>query len=159
MNDGGIHFRLLGRLELADASGAVALPGAVSRAVVGRLLLAGGAVVHRDTLIDELWEERGAKDPVNALQVQMTKLRAALAAHGGDRRLHSRYGGYQLVLAPEDELDTVRFEAAVQEGREHLAAGAYRKAEDALRRGLELWRGRALDGLKGRVLRRRAPAP
>ena len=151
MNDDGIHFRLLGRLELADASGAVALPGAVSRAVVGRLLLAGGAVVHRDTLIDELWEERGAKDPVNALQVQMTKLRAALATHGGDRRLQSRYGGYQLVLAPEDELDTVRFEAAVQEGREQLAAGAYRKAEDTLRRGLDLWRGRALDDLKGRV--------
>ncbi|MFI6406734.1 AfsR/SARP family transcriptional regulator [Streptomyces sp. NPDC050548] len=151
MNDDGIRFRLLGRLELADASGAVALPGAVSRAVVGRLLLAGGAVVHRDTLIDELWEERGAKDPVNALQVQMTKLRAALATHGGDRRLQSRYGGYQLVLAPEDELDTVRFEAALQEGRERLAAGAYREAEDALRRGLELWRGRALDDLKGRV--------
>ena len=151
MNDDGIHFRLLGRLELADASGAVALPGAVSRAIVARLLLAGGAVVHRDTLIDELWEERGAKDPVNALQVQMTKLRAALAAHGGHRRLQSRYGGYQLVPAPEDELDTVRFEAAVQEGREHLAAGAYRKAEDVLRQGLELWRGRALDDLKGRV--------
>ena len=151
MNDDGIHFRLLGRLELADGSGALALPGAVSRAIVGRLLLAGGAVVHRDTLIDELWEERGAKDPVNALQVQMTKLRAALATRGGKWRLQSRYGGYQLVLAPEDELDTVRFEAAVQEGREHLAAGSYRKAEVALRRGLELWRGRALEDLKGRV--------
>ncbi|WP_405970149.1 NB-ARC domain-containing protein [Streptomyces sp. NBC_00988] len=151
MNDDALHLRLLGRLELADGSGAVALPGAVSRTIVGRLLLAGGAVVHRDTLIDELWEDRQAKDPVNALQVQVTKLRAALATRGRGGRLQSQYGGYRFVLGPEDELDTVRFEATVREGREHLAAGAYRQAEDVLRRGLALWRGRALDDLKGRV--------
>ena len=151
MNDDALHLRLLGRLELADGSGAVALPGAVSRAIVARLLLAGGAVVHRDTLIDELWEDREAKDPVNALQVQVTKLRAALATRGRDGRLRSQYGGYRFVLAPEDELDTVRFETTVREGREHLATGAHRQAEDVLRRGLALWRGRALDDLKGRV--------
>ncbi|MEV6502896.1 AfsR/SARP family transcriptional regulator [Streptomyces prunicolor] len=151
MNDDALHLRLLGRLELADGSGAVALPGAVSRAIVGRLLLAGGAVVHRDTLIDELWEDREAKDPVNALQVQVTKLRAALATRDQDGRLRSQHGGYRFVLEPADQLDTVRFEATVREGRDHLAAGAYRQAEDALRQGLALWRGRALDGLKGRV--------
>ncbi|MEU9892184.1 AfsR/SARP family transcriptional regulator [Streptomyces phaeochromogenes] len=151
MNDDAMHFRLLGRLELADGSGAVALPGAVSRAIVGRLLLAGGAVVHRDTLIDELWEDREAKDPVNALQVQVTKLRAALATRDRGGRLRSRHGGYQFVLGPEDQLDTARFEAAAREGREHLAAGAYRQAEGVLRQGLALWRGRALDDLKGRV--------
>ncbi|MGW0655228.1 AfsR/SARP family transcriptional regulator [Streptomyces umbrinus] len=151
MNDDAMHFRLLGRLELADGSGAVALPGAVSRAIVGRLLLAGGAVVHRDTLIDELWEDREAKDPVNALQVQVTKLRAALATRDRGGRLRSRHGGYQFVLGPEDQLDTAGFETAAREGREHLAAGAYRQAEDVLRQGLALWRGRALDDLKGRV--------
>lgn len=151
MNDDAMHFRLLGRLELADGSGAVALPGAVSRAIVGRLLLAGGAVVHRDTLIDELWEDREAKDPVNALQVQVTKLRAALATRDRGGRLRSRHGGYQFVLGPEDQLDTARFEAAAREGREHLAAGAYRQAEGVLRQGLALWRGRALDDLLGRV--------
>ncbi|MFD3373525.1 MULTISPECIES: BTAD domain-containing putative transcriptional regulator [unclassified Streptomyces] len=151
MNDDALHFRLLGRLELADGSGAVALPGELSRAIVGRLLLAGGAVVHRDTLLDELWEHRRAKDPVNALQVQVAKLRAALAARGQEGRLESRHGGYRFVLGPKDELDTVRFEAAVREGREHLEAGAYRQAEGVLRQGLALWRGRALDDLKGRV--------
>ncbi|WP_405571480.1 NB-ARC domain-containing protein [Streptomyces phaeochromogenes] len=151
MNDDAMHFRLLGRLELADGSGAVTLPGAVSRAIVGRLLLAGGAVVHRDTLIDELWEDREAKDPVNALQVQVTKLRAALATRDRGGRLRSRHGGYQFVLGPEDQLDTARFEAAAREGREHLAAGAYRQAEGVLRQGLALWRGRALDDLLGRV--------
>ncbi|MGW7545251.1 BTAD domain-containing putative transcriptional regulator [Streptomyces sp. NPDC054770] len=146
-----MHFRLLGPLELVSDHGAVVLPGALSRAIVTRLLLAGGAVVQRDTLIDDLWAEREAKDPVNALQVQVTKLRAAFAAQGEDERLLSRHGGYQVDLRPEDALDTVRFEAAVRRGHDYLKAGAHHEAETALREGLALWRGRALDDLEGRV--------
>ncbi|WP_405571469.1 NB-ARC domain-containing protein [Streptomyces phaeochromogenes] len=146
-----MRFRLLGRLELVNANGAVVPPGAVSRAIVGRLLLAHGAVVQRDTLVDELWGERETKNPVGALQVQMAKLRAAFAARGEDGRLLFGHGGYRLVLGPEDEVDVPAFEAAVREGREYLAAEEYEKAESNLRLGLSMWRGRALDGLEGRV--------
>ncbi|WP_405837159.1 BTAD domain-containing putative transcriptional regulator [Streptomyces sp. NBC_01518] len=146
-----MRFRLLGRLELVTANGAVVPPGAVSRAIVGRLLLARGAVVQRDTLVDELWEERTTKNPVGALQVQMAKLRAAFAARGEDNRLLFDHGGCRIVLGPEDEIDGPDFEAAVRGGREHLAAEEYEKAESELRRGLSMWRGRALDGLEGRV--------
>ncbi|MGW1214422.1 AfsR/SARP family transcriptional regulator [Streptomyces sp. NPDC002499] len=146
-----MRFRLLGRLELVNGEGAVTLPGAMSRAIVGRLLLAHGTVVRRDTLIGELWEEREAKDPVNALQVQMAKVRAAFAARGEDARLLFGHGGYRIVLGPEDEVDVPAFETAVREGREHLAAAEYEKAESRLRLGLSLWRGRALDGLERRV--------
>ncbi|WP_329310624.1 AfsR/SARP family transcriptional regulator [Streptomyces sp. NBC_01262] len=145
-----MRFRLLGRLELVNVNGAVVPPGAVSRAIVGRLLLAHGAVVQRDTLVDELWEERETKNPVGALQVQMAKLRVAFAARGEEARLLFGHGGYRIVLGPEDEVDVPAFEAAVREGREHLAAQAYEKAESALRLGLSMWRGRALDGLEGR---------
>ena len=144
-------FRLLGRPELVNGNGAIALPGAVSRAIVGRLLLAHGAVVRRDTLIEELWEERGAKDPVNALQVQMAKLRSALTAGGEDTRLLFGHGGYRIVLGPDDEIDATAFEAGVRAGREYLAAEEYEKAEGELRSALAMWRGRALDGLEGRV--------
>jgi len=146
-----MRFRLLGRLELVNGSGAVIPPGAVSRAIVGRLLLAHGAVVRRDTLIDELWEERETKDPVNALQVQMAKLRAAFAARGEDTRLLFGHGGYRIVLGPDDEVDVPAFEAAVRAGREHLAAAEFRKADGDLRLGLSMWRGRALEGLEARV--------
>ncbi|WP_327405994.1 AfsR/SARP family transcriptional regulator [Streptomyces sp. NBC_01288] len=146
-----MRFRLLGRLELVTANGAVVPPGAVSRAIVGRLLLARGAVVQRDTLVDELWEERTTKNPVGALQVQMAKLRAAFAARGEDARLLFDHGGYRIVLGPEDEIDVPDFEAAVRDGREHLAAAEHEKAECELQRGLSMWRGRALDGLEGRV--------
>ncbi|WP_328685080.1 hypothetical protein [Streptomyces sp. NBC_00343] len=67
MSDDALRLRLLGRVESADGNGAVTLPGALSRAIVARLPLAGGAFVHRDTLIDELWEDHEAKGPVNAL--------------------------------------------------------------------------------------------
>jgi predicted ATPase/DNA-binding SARP family transcriptional activator len=144
-------FRLLGRPELVNGNGAIALPGAVSRAIVGRLLLAHGAVVRRDTLIEELWEERGAKDPVNALQVQMAKLRSALTAGGEDTRLLFGHGGYRIVQGPDDEIDATAFEAGVRAGREYLAAEEYEKAEGELRSALAMWRGRALDGLEGRV--------
>jgi predicted ATPase/DNA-binding SARP family transcriptional activator len=146
-----MRFRLLGRLELVSANGAVVPPGAVSRAIVGRLLLAHGAVVQRDTLVDELWEDRGTKNPVGALQVQMAKLRTAFAAQGEEDRLLFGHGGYRIVLGPGDEVDVPAFEAAVREGREHLAAEEYQKAESTLRLGLSMWRGRALDGLRGRV--------
>jgi DNA-binding SARP family transcriptional activator len=145
-----MRFRLLGRLELETANGAVVPPGAVSRAIVGRLLLAHGAVVQRDTLVEELWEDRGTKNPVGALQVQMAKLRTAFAARGEEARLLFGHGGYRIVLGPEDEVDVPAFETAVREGRDHLAAAEYEKAESELRLGLSMWRGRALDGLEGR---------
>lgn len=117
-----MYFALLGRLRLRIGSGVVGLPGPVSRSIVARLLLARGDVVQRDTLIDELWGEREARNPANALQVQITKLRAALAAQGEEGRLESRHDGYRLVLGPQDELDAALFEAAVREG----GAGASR---------------------------------
>jgi predicted ATPase/DNA-binding SARP family transcriptional activator len=144
-----MHFALLGRLRLRTGSGVVGLPGPVSRSIVARLLLARGGVVQRDTLIDELWGEREARNPANALQVQITKLRAAFAAQGEEGRLESRHGGYRLVLGPQDELDAALFEAAVREGRRSLAERAYEQAERRLRDGLSLWQGRALDDLDG----------
>ncbi|MEW1581070.1 AfsR/SARP family transcriptional regulator [Streptomyces microflavus] len=144
-----MHFALLGRLRLRTGSGVVGLPGPVSRSIVARLLLARGGVVQRDTLIDELWGEREARNPANALQVQITKLRAAFAAQGEEGRLESRHGGYRLVLGPQDELDAALFETAVREGRRSLADQAYEQAERRLRDGLSLWQGRALDDLDG----------
>jgi DNA-binding SARP family transcriptional activator len=146
-----MRFRLLGRLEVTGDGGVVALPGAVPRAILGRLLLARGDVVRRDILVDDIWEEREAKDPVNALQVQMAKLRAAFAAKGEEGRLPFRHGGYQIVLGPQDDVDVQRFEAAVQDGRKHLAAREHQQAELRLRLGLAQWRGGALEDLAGRV--------
>ena len=130
------------------------MAGGVPRAIVARLLLARGDVVRRDVLMDGIWEERRTKDPVNALQVQMAKLRTAFAAKGEENRLLFHHGGYQLALRPDDELDVALFEAAVREGRERLAAGDHRRAEQVLRQGLTQWRGPALQDVAGPVFDR-----
>ncbi|MEU6061313.1 BTAD domain-containing putative transcriptional regulator [Streptomyces sp. NPDC047097] len=146
-----MRFALLGRLDVQSGAGApVRLPGEVARALVARLLLAGGAVVQRDALIDELWWERQARNPVNALQVQVAKVRAAFAAAGEPDRLHGGDGGYRLLLADDDTLDATAFEEALRRGREEAAAGRHAPAARTLREGLALWRGPALDGLVGR---------
>ncbi len=90
-----MHFALHGRLRPRTGSGVVGLPGPVSRSIVARLLLARGGVVQRDTLIDELWGEREARNPANALQVQITELRAAFAVQGEEGCLESRHGGHR----------------------------------------------------------------
>ncbi|MFD8107258.1 AfsR/SARP family transcriptional regulator [Streptomyces microflavus] len=90
-----MDFALLGRLRPRTGSGVVGLPGPVSRSIVARLLLARGGVVQRDTLIDELWGEREARNPANALQVQITELRAAFAAQGEEGCLESPHGGHR----------------------------------------------------------------
>ena len=147
----GMRFQLLGCLDLVGDGGAVSLSGSVPRAIVARLLLARGDVVRRDVLMDDVWEERRTKDPVNALQVQMAKLRTAFAAKGEENRLIFRHGGYQLALRPHDELDVALFEAAVREGRQRLAAGDHQRAEQVLRQGLTRWRGPALQDVAGPV--------
>ncbi|WP_405593568.1 AfsR/SARP family transcriptional regulator [Streptomyces sp. NBC_01092] len=149
-----MRLGILGRLELVGESGAVAVSGAVPRAIVGRLLLAAGDVVQRDALVDAVWEGRETKNPVNALQVQVTKLRAAFAAVGEDNRLLFRHGGYQLVLGPDDDFDMTRFEADVRESRRRLSAGAYPQVAQLLRQGLSRWRGPALEDLTGRFFLR-----
>ncbi|MFJ3494363.1 AfsR/SARP family transcriptional regulator [Streptomyces sp. NPDC086091] len=145
-----MRFRLLGRLDVTASDGTpIDLSGLLARSIVARLVLAGGRPVQRDTLIDELWGDREARNPVNALQVQMTKLRAVLAEHGEDGRLGMRAGGYRFLLDDRDHVDVTDFENAVRRGREQVAAGAYREAEETLRGGLGLWHGRALEDLPG----------
>ncbi|MFH8640259.1 AfsR/SARP family transcriptional regulator [Streptomyces goshikiensis] len=147
-----MHFRLLGRLDVTASDGSpIALSGSLARAIVARLTLAGGRPVPRDALIDELWSERGARNPVNALQVQMTKLRTAFAERGEAGRLAMLAGGYRLALDDEDHVDVTVFETSVRRGRERLRAGAHEEAEELLRSGLDLWRGRALEDLTGMV--------
>ncbi|WP_331751300.1 NB-ARC domain-containing protein (plasmid) [Streptomyces globisporus] len=146
-----MYIRLLGRLRLQGKNGDIPLVGPVSRGIVGRLLMARGDTVQRDALIDDVWGRRQARHPVNALHVQVSKLRAAFASAGEGDRLVSAHGGYRLVLESHDQIDAVLFETTVREAHVHLEAGDFRKAEERLLGGLALWNGGALDDLEGLV--------
>jgi DNA-binding SARP family transcriptional activator/streptogramin lyase len=138
-----LDFRLLGPLEVVRSGQALALGGAKAKALLALLVLHANEVVSRDRLIDALWEERppGAAD--HSLDVQVSRLRKALAP---DEVLLTRSGGYVLQVGPE-QIDARRFETLVGEGRRANATGEPNEALRALTSALALWRGPALGEL------------
>lgn len=111
-----MRFQLLGPVAVLDsADRPIALPGARARAVLALLALAAPGVVTRARLLETVWVDGTAKDPVNALLVQVAKLRAALSTVEVEPRLLSEPGGYRLVVRP-GELDVAEFAAELARG-------------------------------------------
>ncbi|MBE1496173.1 DNA-binding SARP family transcriptional activator [Amycolatopsis lexingtonensis] len=126
-------FRLLGSVEvLGDDGSPVALPGARARAILAMLLVSRPDAVSPSRLFAT---GRSAKDPVNALHVQIAKLRAALP----ELRLVSERGGYRL-LTRAGEIDADVFADACETGRELARQGDPAAAVAVLREGLTRWR-------------------
>jgi DNA-binding SARP family transcriptional activator len=126
--EGGIDFRILGPLEVAENGRALALGRGRQRALLGVLLLRTNEVVGQEQLIEALWGESPPPTAPTALHGYVSRLRKLL----GGQRIETRAPGYLLRLEP-GELDLERFERLVEEGR-------YREA-------LALWRGPALADL------------
>ncbi len=124
-----VTFGVLGPLVAHDARGPVDLKGPRHRAVLARLLIAGGRVVPVDRLVDDLWESP-PDGAVGAIQTFVSALRRAIEPDRPPRApaqlLVTSGPGYALHA---DDVDARHFEALVAAGR----------AEEALR----LWRGPA----------------
>jgi DNA-binding SARP family transcriptional activator len=100
-----MEFRVLGPFEVLDQDAPVALGAAKERALLAQLLIARGAPVPTDRLIDGLWQGRSPATAVKSVHVYVSHLRKAL----GDERLVTQAGGYALRLDAR-ELDAARFE-------------------------------------------------
>ena len=149
-----MDFRILGSLEVCDRGRTVRLGGDKQRALLAVLLLHANEVVSADRLIDDLWGARPPPAALKALQAHISRLRKALDTNGvalvdenadgppggSDGLLITRGHGYVLRVA-RGQLDLDRFRAAVEEGRDALAAGDAGRAAAVLRDGLALWRG------------------
>ncbi|QKV80248.1 AfsR/SARP family transcriptional regulator [Amycolatopsis sp. Hca4] len=128
-----MQFRLLGSVEvLGDDGTPVALPGARARAILAMLLVSRPDVVSSGRLFAT---GQSAKDPVNALHVQIAKLRAALP----EPRLVSERGGYRL-LTRDGEVDADVFAEACATGHELARQGDPAGAVTVLREALARWR-------------------
>jgi DNA-binding SARP family transcriptional activator len=101
------RFGVLGPLVCEHDGGAVSVPSGHQRTLLALLLLAGGAPISRDRLIDELWGERPPPSAVSALHVHLSKLRSLL----GGLITHDS-AGYALA-AGAFELDAWRFDELV----------------------------------------------
>lgn len=134
--------RLLGPIEAQVAGSPARLGGHRQRAVLARLLAAGGEVVSVDRLIEDLWQGAPPPRALTSLRAYVSNLRRVLEP-GGSARARSRTlvsvsPGYAIRL-PDDAVDAWRFERLVRVARAADPAAARALLEKAL----GLWRGEA----------------
>jgi DNA-binding SARP family transcriptional activator len=138
-----VQFRILGPVEATAPDGrVVALRGQPLR-LLGLLLVRRGQPVGADSAIDALWGEGLPGNPSNALQVVVSRLRAAL---GAEAVVFG--GGYTLALEDPEAVDADRFARLADEGAAALGRGDPAAAADALHAAMALWRGPALHELR-----------
>ena len=119
------------------------LPGAAERALLAQLLLSPGRTIPATMLIDRLWSESTLPvDPVNALQIRVSKLRRTLKAAGVPDLVTREGVGYRAHVDPTD-VDVVDFERRVRKARADVArADGYEDRHlTGFDEALELWRG------------------
>jgi predicted ATPase/DNA-binding SARP family transcriptional activator len=141
-----VRYRLLGPMEVSVDGAPVKLPGTAERALLAQLLLSPGRTIPATVLVDRLWSESALPvDPMNALQIRVSKLRRALKTVGvGD--VVTREGvGYRASIDPRT-VDAVDFADRIRAARTAAANAAedggvqsahVRAYDDAL----ALWRG------------------
>jgi DNA-binding SARP family transcriptional activator len=126
-----MEFRILGSLEVLGGPRAIEIRAGNDRALLALLLLHANEVVSSYRLIEDLWGGAAPASAPKILQAGISRIRRAI----GEDRIETRPPGYRLRVEP-GELDSVRFEELVAEGRG--------------REALELWRGTPLVDLEGR---------
>jgi DNA-binding SARP family transcriptional activator len=143
VRDGSVpEIRVLGPVEVL-LGGSIADAGSPKqRTVLALLAAAAPRLVSVDRLVEEVWEGSPPPRPLGSLQAYVSNLRRILEP---DRRpgspatvLVTAPPGYALRVG--DDLDRIRFEHAVERGRDLLAGGDARAARDAFAAALALWR-------------------
>ena len=128
-----LRLRVLGPLEVL-VDGDWVSPSGRGAALLALLAAEPGATVPVDRLADALWPGAAPKDPANAIQILVSRLRARL----GPDLVETQPGGYRLAV-PGPELDSVAFEQLVRTS----AQGTPAEAADGLGLAERLWRGPA----------------
>jgi DNA-binding SARP family transcriptional activator/tetratricopeptide (TPR) repeat protein len=142
----GLRVCVLGGLTVTRHGRVLSLGGPLQRAVFALLVLARGAVVTRDRLIDAMWGEEPPPSTVGALQAYISRLRRELEpgrAAGSRSGVIVREGaGYAMPLG-EDAVDAWRFERLLER-----AGRAGPETVALLTEALALWQGPALAGFE-----------
>ena len=133
MTSPACRLRVLGPLDVL-VDGVPLTPRGRQGALLAVLAADAGAAVSVDRLADALWDGGAPRDPVNALQILVSRVRARFGAD----LVETRPGGYRLALTA-DEVDATRFEALVAAAGAASPAEAVALWDDAER----CWRGAA----------------
>jgi predicted ATPase/DNA-binding SARP family transcriptional activator len=136
-----MDVRLLGHLEVEIAGEPVSFEGAKQRRLFAALALRAPDVVSADELVEVLWGDEPPAGTSQALQKQISRLRARLVDAGSVVCHHAP--GYALGIDPL-MIDFRRFEELLRGARLALARGDPERAAADLHTALALWRGEAL---------------
>src|SRR3954465_9453887 len=111
-------------MEVSVTGQPVKLPGAAERALMAQLLLAPGRTIAATLLVDRLWSEATLPvDPMNALQIRVSKLRRMLRTIGL-QELAPRGGvGYRADVDPS-QVDVLDFADRVRSARAEATSAA-----------------------------------
>jgi class 3 adenylate cyclase/DNA-binding SARP family transcriptional activator len=138
-----IEIRLLGRFSVRRSGEEVppgAFGGRLARSLVRLLVTQRGRFVSLDTLTEALWPTRPPADPAANLRILVKRARGAL----GDAAILTEPGGYSFAAGEDCLVDTERFLAAAEAGRQHVGTGQMGAALREFRRALDLWGGEPL---------------
>ncbi|WP_405021216.1 NB-ARC domain-containing protein [Kitasatospora sp. NBC_00070] len=136
----------MGPLRIRDDAGAsIDLPQGRLRTLVAALLVQANAVVSAEALVEQIWDSLPPKQPREALQVMMVRLRKHLGP-GPAARVRAVRAGYAIETRP-GELDLHRFEELCRRGADACARQDWGTGGAVLAQALDLWRGRPLEGI------------
>jgi WD40 repeat protein/DNA-binding SARP family transcriptional activator len=138
----GTEIRILGPVELWRDGELVHVGGPRQRALLLLLVLRANETVSSARLLEVLFGADAVATSTNAVQAAVSRLRR-LVEPGA---LETRGAGYVLHVDSE-QLDSIRFERLLAEGRAQLAGGDAATAAATLRDALSLWRGSPLGDL------------
>ncbi len=143
MTPRALAIGLLGPIEVRAGDRPVAISGLRERAVLADLALQAGRVVSVGRLIEDLWGDEPPPSARHAIEVTVSRIRAAIREAGANAEIVTAAPGYRLETTGVD-LDLDRFERGAASGNAALDRGDLPGATEAFREALSVWRGTAL---------------
>ncbi|MFJ3220304.1 AfsR/SARP family transcriptional regulator [Kitasatospora sp. NPDC086801] len=149
----GLRFGLLGPLRAWYGEREIELGRPQQRAVLAVLLSADGRTVATPVLVEGVWGGAAPADPRKAVQLAVSRLRAAFKPYTGpdpERMPLVRVGDGYALRVPDAEVDAARWEellAAAGRLREEQAPP--QEVREVLLAAHRLWVGEPLAGLPG----------
>ncbi len=139
---------VLGPLEIYQRDHQpVRVTGHKQRLLLAILGLRAGEWISTQRLVTLLWGDEPPASSGANLKTYMWELRRVLPEPaGGGRRIESRRGEYRLA-ADRSEVDLLRFEDLLADGRKALSSGDLAAAVQDLTRATGLWRGEPLENV------------
>ena len=143
-----MRYHLLGPLRAELSGRSIDLGPPKQRAVLAMLVLAGGAVVSVDRLIDGVWGDDPPANVTASLQAYISNLRKALRDEANVASpIVRRPPGYYLAIGEQDAVDLTDFETCCAQAREAVARSDWQAALRATEAAAGLRTGGLLDDL------------